>query len=991
MSKKGVSRITGNASPKVGEATTYTVADWYTSTPQNHRNPANVTWELFKKRENGRFTTTNIKKTGAGTFTFGEVAHRHTYRIEAYLYESEGEGASTIEINPQPAVIPRINKVELKYVDDTPGTTFSYTEKLIASAETTNLAGQKLKFSLWEDDATGDGHNSGNLLIETKEATVSRQGTATTEFMLTRALMQKAMQGETDPGKLEFYVTVEYFSHNKHATDNVNVDNPLHTQPRPQPRPQTNHRPSQPAQNPNANIPPRAQNSPAAEKPQSQKEEKGILDNLTNWWNGLDLWDWGEARGTVQPQQPPTPQAAGGRTVSIVQESTVEDVIDAYFAKKEFTKKTGEAAGTFDYAIGSNNNKTSTDAEKTRIANIILAKQSVRGLASKKEYTTLEAIKAGLTKDVYNKDEKVTFQTFKLGEEFKKVNSAPLDAKLYLVAKTSGLNGKEATIVMKEKDGLIKGSADAVLPALQLTEQEMQAATPTSGEVPGVEKTEFKGTVENGLVKIPIHLRPKSAEELGEWQKKITKGKQDGTHRYTVKNPFTISGDLDKIAETIEKKSNEALGQSHRVYKSDIVPLLRDGASYNASNSFEFPKYKREAELVYLNVQAQGQKQHNKNFLKADGAYFVVGKSKEIIFPLRVKPENDLEHKWERNYYWAAAQGANQTTFRSNRGGGTRKHAGRDLYTNPETAVVAICKGKVLDVGGFYAQTDQITVLHETNDGRKFVIRYGELAPNSIKLKAGDDVTQGLELGVTGHLVGITVISGHTIYMLHFEHFTGEKGYDLTTRLTTSDVPFLRRTDLVDSLEILQEGYRNTFGEDTGDGQLFTVEDGREAIQELYNKYKDSKWNWKWEGSDTEVEVTGRDLVKIVEKMYRLETAHFGSKQYQNCGTGGMEVFGTAPYYGWDSTLFTEQPVGTWSAFEGAGLSGAGGNAQVTDKKKEFVKLPSVIAGMEYKAKYIIKYNGKYERWFNATDTTAQSAYRTSLVNVRARFLDAIE
>ncbi|WP_228462891.1 glycosyl hydrolase 108 family protein [Chryseobacterium caseinilyticum] len=316
MSKKGVSKISGNASPKIGEATTYTITEWYPSTPQNQRNPANVTWELFKKRENGRFTTTNIKKMGAGTFTFGEVAHRHCYRIEAYLYESEGDGASTIEVNPQPTAIPRINKVALKYVDDTPGTTFSYTEKLIASAETTNLGGEKLKFSLWEDDADNEGHNSRNLLIESKEATVNREGTATAEFMLTRALMQKAMQGETDPRQLEFYVTVEYFSHRKHATDNIHINNPQGTPRRPQPRPATNNQPSQPT--PNGNTPPRAQNSPAAEKPQSQKEEMGIMDNVRNWWNNLELWDWAEARGIIEPQKPATTTANGGRTVTVV-------------------------------------------------------------------------------------------------------------------------------------------------------------------------------------------------------------------------------------------------------------------------------------------------------------------------------------------------------------------------------------------------------------------------------------------------------------------------------------------------------------------------------------------------------------------------------------------------------------------------------------------------------------------------------------------------
>ncbi len=161
-----------------------------------------------------------------------------------------------------------------------------------ARAQCVNLTGRKLKFSLWEDDASGNGHNANNLLIETKEATVDRTGVATAEFMLTRALMQKAMQGETDPKQLEFYVTVEYFQNRKHATDNVNINNPSHIPAtRPQPRPQQPANNSTPSQS-TSNIPPRAENSPAAEKPESQKEEKGIIERVTDWWNDLELWDW---------------------------------------------------------------------------------------------------------------------------------------------------------------------------------------------------------------------------------------------------------------------------------------------------------------------------------------------------------------------------------------------------------------------------------------------------------------------------------------------------------------------------------------------------------------------------------------------------------------------------------------------------------------------------------------------------------------------------
>lgn len=183
-----------------------------------------------------------------------------------------------------------------------------------------------------------------------------------------------------------------------------------------------------------------------------------------------------------------------------------------------------------------------------------------------------------------------------------------------------------------------------------------------------------------------------------------------------------------------------------------------------------------------------------------------------IIFPLLVKPENDKENKWGKNYYWADVEGSNQATFNSYRQKRTRKHAARDLYTLPETTVVAITKGVVLEVKPFYAQTDQVTVLHETADGRKFIIRYGELAPNSITVKKGDTVKQKQKLGVTGKLVGITVIKGQDVYMIHFEYFNGNEGFDLKkTPLSSNNKPFMRRSDLVDSINILQEGYKNTF------------------------------------------------------------------------------------------------------------------------------------------------------------------------------------
>jgi hypothetical protein len=151
----------------------------------------------------------------------------------------------------------------------------------------------------------------------------------------------------------------------------------------------------------------------------------------------------------------------------------------------------------------------------------------------------------------------------------------------------------------------------------------------------------------------------------------------------------------------------------------------------------------------------------------------------------------------------------------------------------------------------------------------------------------------------------------------------------------------------------------------------FTEEDAKDALKYIFDKY-------------------GRTIAETVERMYRTETRHFQSSQYRRCGTGGMEVHGPAPYYGWTPDFYSEPPIGTWAAFEGAGLSGVGGNAQVTDRKKVFVVVSSVRVGMEFKAKYIVHYNGNYARWFS-TDASAQAIYRKTLESITPRIVNSFQ
>lgn len=398
--------------------------------------------------------------------------------------------------------------------------------------------------------------------------------------------------------------------------------------------------------------------------------------------------------------------------------------------------------------------------------------------------------------------------------------------------------------------------------------------------------------------------------------------------------------------------------------------------------------------MLWLEVTCEGStKSHKEEFLKSssDQTFFKLAPPKLVIFPTLEKPINDAGLEWEERY-WAETTKDNVVCFGAARKG--RKHAARDLYTHPNTTIVAIAKGKVIGKNKYFGSNDvYVSVLHELDDGRKFIVKYCELSKSSVQLNIGDNVNQKQEIGKTAHL-GVSAYNRkekktYSLYMCHFELYDCSAGEE--NPIYMNNPPYMRRSDLIDPLAILKEGYENSFGKlGIGDDHLFTVEDGKEALETLYNKYKDMSWNWKWNGSEKEVSVSGKDLLIIIEKMYRLETTHFTSKQYKNCGTGGMEVFGSSPYYGWDASLFTEVPVGTWSHMEGPGLSGNGGNAQVTDREKEFVRLPSVISGMEYKINYIIKYNGFFERWFNKSSETAQATYRNTLGGVRARFMQEI-
>ncbi|NRA67534.1 MAG: M23 family metallopeptidase [Pseudobacteriovorax sp.] len=155
------------------------------------------------------------------------------------------------------------------------------------------------------------------------------------------------------------------------------------------------------------------------------------------------------------------------------------------------------------------------------------------------------------------------------------------------------------------------------------------------------------------------------------------------------------------------------------------------------------------------------------------------GSSNGMYFPITTRPEANYK--------------VGVPSFGWGRDGGSRLHAGSDLYTRAGRTVRAISDGVVRDRYYFYRGTWALVVEHTLPDGSRRVVRYGEIAPGS-GLPVGTRVKSGQKVGAIGVLTGIPQP------MLHFEYYQGNRQGPLTVR---SSRPFQRRGDLLNPETLL--------------------------------------------------------------------------------------------------------------------------------------------------------------------------------------------
>jgi len=130
--------------------------------------------------------------------------------------------------------------------------------------------------------------------------------------------------------------------------------------------------------------------------------------------------------------------------------------------------------------------------------------------------------------------------------------------------------------------------------------------------------------------------------------------------------------------------------------------------------------------------------------------------------------------------------------FGDPRDGGSRKHGGSDLYAPVGTNVYAVKGGTVIqNPYKFYRGSYAIEINHGN-----FIARYSEINVVS-GLNTGSIITQG-------QLIGTVADLSLNKSMLHFEMFSGNATGPLTNR---SNLPYMRRSDLIDPTHFLNFGY----------------------------------------------------------------------------------------------------------------------------------------------------------------------------------------
>jgi|SRR6185437_4868874 len=138
------------------------------------------------------------------------------------------------------------------------------------------------------------------------------------------------------------------------------------------------------------------------------------------------------------------------------------------------------------------------------------------------------------------------------------------------------------------------------------------------------------------------------------------------------------------------------------------------------------------------------------------------------------------------------------------------------------------------------------------------------------------------------------------------------------------------------------------------------------------------------------ITVFGEDQAKIVEQVFRNETRHFLSGNFQKTLSPGMEAFGVNLPYGWTSAgtywlLHPKYaPTGVYDEVENnSGMSNSRGI-------RHFLKFDSLEASMMTVAFILHSRGGDGGSWFSVSDAAFRAKYNDYLSHIIPKFVNEI-
>ncbi len=131
----------------------------------------------------------------------------------------------------------------------------------------------------------------------------------------------------------------------------------------------------------------------------------------------------------------------------------------------------------------------------------------------------------------------------------------------------------------------------------------------------------------------------------------------------------------------------------------------------------------------------------------------------------------------------------------------------------------------------------------------------------------------------------------------------------------------------------------------------------------------------------------GEEKAKGIERMYRLETAHFKSEQFKKGFTAGMEAFSDKFPYKWSSLqAFIEEEATDLSPSDFSTFTMREGG---TGKIKTFIKFPSIPDAFNFLAFVLNKRKWNYGSWYS-TKPESQQRYNERLKTIKPRIVNDI-